>query len=249
MKNNNRNMCGCRRQMNNEDMYCNDRQVNNEDMCNSRIQMGNNDDVCGANRPNEDMCGCFGDMDNNDDMSDCREDMNNCRAYMNDKDCMCGGLQRYGRNNDRDNSRNSNINSDMNNSRNNDRKMEKKYCPKPYVVNAYEMSKNNSFFRVEKWTGNNMQMTIMCIPRCQDIGMEMHKDTDQCIRIESGRAVVMMSECKDEMDFRRMVGAQDMIFVPAGTWHNVVNVGNTALKLTSFYSPAQHPVGTIQREK
>ena len=198
MKNNNRNMCGCRRQMNNEGMYYNDRQVNIEDICNSRIQMGNNDDVCGANRPNDDMCSCFGDMDD---------------------------------------------------SRNNDRKMEKKHCPKPYIVNAYEMSKNNCFFRVEKWTGNNMQMTIMCIPRCQDIGMEMHKDTDQYIRIESGRAVVMMGDCKDELDFRRMVGVQDMIFIPAGIWHNVVNVGNTALKLTSIYSPVHHPVGTIQREK
>ncbi|MFZ1286708.1 MAG: cupin domain-containing protein, partial [Candidatus Phosphoribacter sp.] len=35
------------------------------------------------------------------------------------------------------------------------------------------------------------------------------------------------------------------IIVPAGTWHNVVNVGRAPLKLYSIYSPPEHAPGTV----
>ena len=39
-------------------------------------------------------------------------------------------------------------------------------------------------------------MTVMCIPMMGDIGVEMHDDTDQFIRVEQGMAVVKMGKCR-----------------------------------------------------
>ena len=41
----------------------------------------------------------------------------------------------------------------------------------------------------------------------------------------------------------------DAIFVPAGTWHNVINTGRTPLKLYAIYAPPHHPHGIVHRTK
>ena len=44
-------------------------------------------------------------------------------------------------------------------------------------------------------------------------------------------------------------GSNYAILIPAGTWHNIVNVGKCPLKLYSLYAPPQHPFGTVHRTK
>ncbi len=92
-------------------------------------------------------------------------------------------------------------------------------------------------------------MTLMCIPPCGEIGLEIHQDTDQFIRIEGGRAVVKMGKFENQLDFRQSLCIGDAVFIPAGTWHNIVNVGGCPLKVTSIYAPPRHPRGTIQCTK
>lgn len=41
----------------------------------------------------------------------------------------------------------------------------------------------------------------------------------------------------------------DTVFIPAGTWHNVVNIGRNALKLSSVYAPPNHRRGTVHYTK
>ena len=42
----------------------------------------------------------------------------------------------------------------------------------------------------------------------------------------------------------------DAVVVPAGTFHNVVNLSQTApLRLYTLYSPPNHPEGTIHKTK
>ena len=94
-----------------------------------------------------------------------------------------------------------------------------------------------------------MQMTLMSIPPCGEIGAEMHPDTDQFIRVENGQALVRVGACREKPDFQCCLGAGDALFVPCGTWHNVLNAGNCPLKLSSIYAPPQHPRGTIHRTK
>ena len=91
----------------------------------------------------------------------------------------------------------------------------------PYVTNVCRKAVQNTNYRTEIWTGCYAQMTLMCIPVYSDIGLEIHEDTDQLIRIEQGMGLVKMGECKDRLDFQKEVCNGDTIFVPAGTWHTL----------------------------
>ena len=121
--------------------------------------------------------------------------------------------------------------------------------PKPYAANIMHTARQNHNFRTAFWSGCHLQMTLMCIPVCGDIGVEMHSDTDQFIRVEEGQAIVRMGTCKDKLDFHYRLGVGDAVFVPSGTWHNVSNTGNWPPKLSSLYAPPKHPRGTIHHTK
>lgn len=120
---------------------------------------------------------------------------------------------------------------------------------KPCVVNVSKKAIQNTNYRTTLWTGWYVQMTLMCIPVCSDIGLEIHKDTDQIIRIEQGSAMVKMGACESRLDFQEKVCVGDTIFVPAGTWHNVINIGRIPLKVSTVYAPPHHPIGTVHRTK
>ena len=92
-------------------------------------------------------------------------------------------------------------------------------------------------------------MTLMCIPVCSDIGLEIHEDTDQIIRIEQGFGMVQMGECRDDLDYQRRVCRGDIIFVPSGMWHNVVNIGRIPMRVSTVYAPPHHPAGTVHKTK
>lgn len=66
----------------------------------------------------------------------------------------------------------------------------------PDVANMKQVAGQNENFRRAIWTGEHLQMTVMCIPVMGDIGVEMHDDTDQFIRVEQGMAVVKMGKCR-----------------------------------------------------
>lgn len=123
------------------------------------------------------------------------------------------------------------------------------FGPEPLIFNIDHAAKMNPNFRTTLWTGRDMQLTLMSIPAGGDIGLEIHEDVDQFIRIESGRAMVMMGQCRNDLYKKQCVDDNYAILIPAGTWHNIVNAGNTPLKLYSIYAPPQHPFGTVHRTK
>lgn len=92
-------------------------------------------------------------------------------------------------------------------------------------------------------------MTLMCIPVGGEVGLENHPHLDQFLRVESGCGLAMMGKEKNDLSYRKNVGDGYAVFVPANTWHNLVNTGNTPLKLYSIYAPPQHPHGTIHTTK
>lgn len=122
------------------------------------------------------------------------------------------------------------------------------YGPNPYVVDIEELTLENTNFRTAAWTGSNMQMTLMSIEPGDDIGLEVHEDHDQFLRIEEGTARVEMGPNENELKF---YDAEDdfAIFVPAGVWHNIINTGDEPLKLYSIYAPAEHEHGTVHETK
>ena len=103
----------------------------------------------------------------------------------------------------------------------------------PYVVDIPRHAARNTNFRTAIWTGSDLQMTLMHLPPCEEIGVEMHEDTDQLLRIEQGCGMVKIGACREQLDMQYRVCRGDAIFVPAGTWHNVINIGRTPLKVSS----------------
>lgn len=125
----------------------------------------------------------------------------------------------------------------------------KDYGKGPYVVNINAATKQNNTYRTALWTGTHLQVTLMSIDVGEDIGLEIHPNVDQFLRIEEGQGLVQMGKSKDNLNFVRNVNDDSAIMVPAGTWHNVTNTGNTPLKLYSIYGPPDHPFGTVHRTK
>jgi mannose-6-phosphate isomerase-like protein (cupin superfamily) len=89
----------------------------------------------------------------------------------------------------------------------------------------------------------------MCIDVGEDIGLEIHPDLDQFLRIEQGQGLVMMGDRRNRLDFQEKVCDDYAIVIPAGKWHNLINTGNVPLKLYSIYAPPQHPRGTVHETK
>lgn len=125
----------------------------------------------------------------------------------------------------------------------------KDYGTEPLVVNIEDYTLGNETFRTALWTGNNLQLTVMSIPVGGEVGLEMHTDVEQFLRIEEGEAEVLMGDEKDQLTFVRKAGDDDAIFIPTGKWHNIINKGNKPLKMYSIYAKPEHPHGTVHADK
>lgn len=121
--------------------------------------------------------------------------------------------------------------------------------PEPFVINIDSAARINNNFRIALWTGSHLQLTLMSIRVGEDIGLENHPNLDQFIRIEQGLGLVKMGESKDNLNFQKKVNGNYAFIIPAGTWHNLINIGNVPLKLYSIYAPPQHPKGTVHKTK
>lgn len=121
--------------------------------------------------------------------------------------------------------------------------------PDPYVVDIEKVTLQNTNYRTALWTGNHLQVTLMSIPVGSDIGLEIHHDVDQFLRLQEGQGLVTMGKSRNNLNYQRNVKSGYAIMVPAETWHNLVNTGNRPIKLYSIYAPPQHPRGTIHKTK
>jgi mannose-6-phosphate isomerase-like protein (cupin superfamily) len=112
-----------------------------------------------------------------------------------------------------------------------------------YVGNIEKKTQENENFREVLFTAPHSQLVVMSLLPGEEIGMEVHPNVDQFLRIESGtgKAILNGEESAISDGFA--------IVVPAGTNHNIINTGADKMKLYTVYSPANHPVGTIHKTK
>ena len=115
---------------------------------------------------------------------------------------------------------------------------------KGFVQNLEELTAQNSNFRKVIYTAKHSQLVLMCLKPSEEIGMEVHPDNDQFLRIESGEGKAMIDG--NEQPF----SAGWCVVVPAGSEHNIINSSTTSeLKLYTVYSPAHHKDGTVHETK
>lgn len=125
----------------------------------------------------------------------------------------------------------------------------KEYGPNPLVIDIEEVTGDNNNFRTALWTGTHLQITLMSIPVGESIGLEIHPDTDQFLRIEQGIGLVQMGDERNNLNFNKRAFEDYGVVIPAGKWHNVTNIGTVPLKVYSIYGPPNHPKGTIHKTK
>lgn len=121
--------------------------------------------------------------------------------------------------------------------------------PKPQSFDLESATLENTHYRTVAWTGKYLQLTLMSIPVGGDIGLEVHPETDQFLRLDGGRGRVQMGPKEDELTFEQEVEDGWSIFVPAGTWHNVTNIGDEPMQLYTVYAPVHHAAGKIHLTK
>ncbi|SDY01939.1 cupin domain-containing protein [Salimicrobium album] len=125
----------------------------------------------------------------------------------------------------------------------------KDYGAEPFVTNIEEATKENTNYRTALWTGKNLQVTLMSIDVGEDIGLEVHHELDQFLRVEEGEGLAQMGDSENNLDFEKKVGDDDVVLVPAGKWHNITNKGDKPLKIYSIYAPPEHDHGTVHKTR
>ena len=102
----------------------------------------------------------------------------------------------------------------------------------------------NNYFRQVLFTGKHAQLVVMCLQKGEEIGNEVHHNVDQFFRIEEGEAKFVF-----DGKVKTIAKNGDAVIVPAGTYHNIINVSEGQLKLYTIYSPPNHPDGTVHKTK
>ena len=106
-----------------------------------------------------------------------------------------------------------------------------------------KLTLENLDFRRVLYTGKHLQLVLMSLKVGEEIGLEVHLNNDQFFRFESGNGKCII----DANEYN--VKAGDVIVVPAGAKHNVVNTGAAAFKMYTIYGPPNHQDGTIRATK
>ena len=113
-----------------------------------------------------------------------------------------------------------------------------------YVTNIETRSKENEYFREVLFTANRVQLVVMALQPGEEIGSETHDDTDQFIRVETGRGKAILDGAQHDLT------DGSAVVIPAGTTHNIINSSpSEPLKLYTIYAPPEHPDGTINKNK
>ena len=102
--------------------------------------------------------------------------------------------------------------------------------------------KNNNFRKVLSTT-QNMQLAVMSLKAGEEIGLETHPHTSQFIRVEAGRCKAIIGS----KNYYLKDG--DAIIVPPNKPHNIINTGESNLKLYTIYTPPEHLDALVQKFK
>ena len=114
-----------------------------------------------------------------------------------------------------------------------------------FVTNIEKEAKENSYFRKVIFTAPHSQLVLMSLKPGEEIGNEVHEDTDQFFRVDAGEGKIIFDNSGEHL-----ISDGFAVVVPAGTWHNVINTSaEKELKLYTIYSPAHHPDGTVHQTK
>ncbi len=105
-----------------------------------------------------------------------------------------------------------------------------------------KLAQENENFRKVVQTGKHVQMVLMSLLPNEEIGEEVH-EVDQVLYIASGSGSAIKNGEKEA------ISQGHVVFVDAGTKHNIINDNSGEMKIVTFYAPPQHRDGTVHKTK
>ena len=114
---------------------------------------------------------------------------------------------------------------------------------KGFNANIEQLTLANENFRKVLYTSTHMQLVLMSLLPGQEIGEEIHEENDQFFRFEQGTGKCIID------DNEYLVTDGDVIIIPSGAKHNVINTGTDALKMYTIYAPPHHKDGIVRATK
>ena len=115
---------------------------------------------------------------------------------------------------------------------------------KGFKSNIEKDTLKNENFRKVLYTSKHLQIVLMTLKTGEEIGEEVHIGIDQFFRFESGNGKCII----DGNEYS--VSDGDVIIVPAGSRHNVINNDSSEdLKMYTIYTPPNHQDGLINMTK
>ena len=110
-----------------------------------------------------------------------------------------------------------------------------------FNINIEKETLDNINFRKVLNTTKNQQLVVMSLKPNEHIPFEVHLQNDQFFRVEKGKIIARINKIKDVE-----LNDGDIIMIPAGTWHEIINVSSTNdAKLYTIYSPPTHAPNKI----
>jgi mannose-6-phosphate isomerase-like protein (cupin superfamily) len=116
---------------------------------------------------------------------------------------------------------------------------------KGYAVNIKMETIDNDDFRRVLYTGTFSQLVLMSLQPGEEIGLDVHHDTDQFFRFEDGDGMAIVNQTVYEVE------GGDALLIPAGAEYNVINLLSSSLplRLYTIYSPPHHHDQTVHFTK
>ena len=115
---------------------------------------------------------------------------------------------------------------------------------KGFKSNIEKDTLKNDNFRKVLYTSKHLQLVLMTLKKGEEIGEEVHIGIDQFFRFESGKGKCII----DGNEYNIVDG--DVIIVPAGSRHNVINTdAHEPLRMYTIYAPPHHQDGLINATK
>jgi len=105
-----------------------------------------------------------------------------------------------------------------------------------------KFARENELYRKVVFTGSHSQLVVMNISKGGETEKE-RKDADALVFIIEGKGKSVLEERSHD------VVKHDLVFVPTGRTHSLVNSGHRALKVIVVYSPPVFAEGEIQKTR
>lgn len=121
---------------------------------------------------------------------------------------------------------------------------------KGYLQDINKIAIENHDFRQVLYTAKHCQLMVMSLKPGEEIGAEVHK-LDQFFRVEegTGEAVLDGGRTPIQPGLALAEPRREVIVIPAGTKHNIINTSSIQMSLLTVYLPPNHRDGVIHHTR